>query len=266
MKCYVLVGTLLLFSAAALAQLKEGKIVYERTTQFQIMIEDDNPAMQNLPKERKDKFELLFANGQSLWRPMPDEPDAGNMVFNNGNGGEIRIMMAGSNDVTYNNFAQQKRVELRELGTKQYVIEDSIKRMSWKLGGETKDILGYTCRKAVTQRTQNSVRVNMDNGKLTRVPTIDTLNIVAWFTDAIPSFGGPENYQGQLPGTILELDVNNGRSSFKAVEVSPKVEVKEIKEPKGKKITQVQFDAEREKMMKEMEANGGGTFTREIRD
>ena len=66
-------------------------------------------------------------------------------------------------------------------------------------------------------------------------------------------------YQGQLPGTVLEIDVNNGRTSFKAVEISPKVDAAKIKEPtKGKKATAEEFAAEREKLMKDMQQNGGG--------
>ena len=88
---------------------------------------------------------------------------------------------------------------------------------------------------------------------------MDTLKIVAWFTNEIPGSFGPEMYQGQLPGIILEIDVNNGRSSFKAIEISPKVDVAKIKEPsKGKKATPEEFVKEREKMMQEMMQNGGG--------
>ena len=76
---------------------------------------------------------------------------------------------------------------------------------------------------------------------------------------------GPTTYQGQLPGLILELDENNGRTFFKAVEVSPKVSVSKIKEPKdGKKITAAEFDKERDKVMEEMRRNmpnGNGVRT-----
>jgi GLPGLI family protein len=62
-----------------------------------------------------------------------------------------------------------------------------------------------------------------------------------------------------LPGTILEIDINNGRNTFKAIEISPKVDVAKIKEPsKGKKVTAEEFAKEREKLMQEMMQNGGG--------
>jgi GLPGLI family protein len=101
----------------------------------------------------------------------------------------------------------------------------------------------------------------MDNGVMKRELVTDTLDVIAWFTTTIQAFAGPENYQGQLPGTILELDVNNGRSKFIALSITEDAEVKSIKEPKGKKITPQEFAAEREKMMQEMEKNnGGGNF------
>ena len=238
------------------SQIKQGKITYERKSQLQIQVND--PAFSNmLPKERKDKFELLFADNKTLWRATEEQPEE--MNFDNG-GAQIRIMTPGSNDVLYSDLNSGKKVEQREVMTKSFTIEDSIKRYNWKIGSETKDILGYACRKATTTRTNQSQRVMMDNGEMKRETVTDTLNIVAWFTDAIAVPAGPENYQGQLPGTILEVDVNNGRTSITALEISPKVDSKEIKEPKGKKISQEEFAKERDKMFKEMQQNGGGNF------
>ena len=52
------------------------------------------------------------------------------------------------------------------------------------------------------------------------------------------------------------MEENNGQTVFKAVEVSPKVSVSKIKEPKeGKKMTAAEFDKEREKIMQEMQKN-----------
>jgi GLPGLI family protein len=244
----------------SLAQVKEGKIIFERTMQLQIRINDDNPAFQNMiPRERKDKFELLFTEGKSLWQPVEDDNQGDEMNFGDGNAMRMVIRMPGSEDITYHNIAESKKVEQRELGGKNYIIADSIRKQNWKLAGETKQILGYNCMKATSQRTQESMRMTMDNGEAKREKVIDTLNIVAWFTNEIPGSFGPEMYQGQLPGTILEIDVNNGRNSFKAVEVNPKVDVAKIKEPsKGKKATNEEFVKEREKLFQEMQQNNGG--------
>lgn len=258
MKLLSLLSGLLMLSLGSMAQMKQGRIVYERKVQLKMQVSD--PAFQNLiPNERKDQFELLFDNTKTLWRSANDGQDE-EMNFDNGSGAQIRIVTPGSNDVMYSDLAASRKVEQKEVMTKQFTIEDSIRRMNWKLGSETKNIMGYTCKMATASKTQKSQRVNMNNGEMKTEEVTDTLNIVAWFTDAITLGAGPESYQGQLPGTILELDVNNGRSKYTAVEISPKMDPKEIKEPKGKKITQEQFVKERDNLFKEMNENGGGSF------
>jgi hypothetical protein len=55
------------------------------------------------------------------------------------------------------------------------------------------------------------------------------------------------------------LSINNGRTIYKAVEVSPKVNIASIKEPKGgKKITAEEYNKERDKLMEEMRRNNPG--------
>ena len=256
----LLIASAMLIVISSSAQVKEGKILYERTMQMQIRVNDDNPAFQNMiPKERKDKFELLFTEGKSLWQPVEDDGQGDETSFGEGNGMRMVIRMPGADDITFHNIADGKKVEQRELGGKSYIIADSIRKMTWKVAGETKMILGHNCMKATTQRMQENFRMTMDNGEARRERVMDTLNIVAWFTNEIPGSFGPEMYQGQLPGTILEIDVNNGRNSFKAIEITPKVDIAKVKEPaKGKKTTTEEFAKEREKLMQDMMKNGGG--------
>ncbi|HEX6849699.1 MAG TPA: GLPGLI family protein [Chitinophagaceae bacterium] len=264
----LLIASAMLIAIPSLGQVKEGKILYERTMQLQIRINDDNPALQNMiPKERKDKFELFFTEGKSLWQPVEDDGQGEDMTFGSEGGGmRMTFRMPGSDDIAYHNIPDSKKVDQRELGGKSYIISDSIRKMNWKVAGETKMILGHNCMKATTQRTQESFRMTMDNGEAKREKVMDTMNIVAWFTNEIPGSFGPDTYQGQLPGTILEIDVNNGRNSFKAIEISPKVDVAKIKEPsKGKKVTADEFAKEREKLMQEMMQNNGGPGMRVIR-
>lgn len=252
---------------AAFSQQNQGRITYERTVQLRIRIDNDNPAFANMvPKERKDRFELLFANNQTLWRSLPDMA-GDDMSFNQEGGGQIRIMMPGQDDISFTDLTTMKKTDYRELMGKNFLVGDSVLRYDWKLSDETKDILGHKCRKAVSVRTQPGMRINNDNGKITREETVDTINVVAWFAPDIPVFAGPAAYQGQLPGAILELTEGDGRSSFVATEISEKADTKDIKEPKGgKKITAEEFAKEREKLFKEMQQNGGGNFNMRIRN
>lgn len=242
------------------SQQTEGKVVYSRTVQMQIRISDNNDGVENiLPRTRTDKFELSFANNQTLWKQMEQEEQDGDMAFSNGGGMQVRMIGAGADDIMYSNLDAARRVELRELGTKKYIVEDSIIRMNWKLSDETKIILGHTCRKALSQRIGTRMMMSMENGKMERKEIADTSNMVVWFTTDVPVSTGPAEFQGQLPGLILEIDINNGRSVYKAVEIKPKADIASIKEPKGsKKLTLAEFNKERDKMFEEMGRNNGG--------
>ena len=255
----LLIASAMLVAIPSLAQVKEGKIIYERTMQMQIRIHDDNPAFQNMiPKERKDKFELFFAEGKSLWQAVEDDGQSDETSGDDNRMGMV-FLRPGSDDIAFHNITESKKIDQRDLGGKSYIIADTIKKLNWKVAGETKMILGHNCMKATTQRMQENFRMTMDNGETKREKVMDTMNIVAWFTNEIPGSFGPDAYQGQLPGTILEIDINNGRNSFKAIEISPKVDVAKIKEPsKGKKVTAEEFAKEREKLTQEMMQNGGG--------
>ncbi len=265
MKKILVIGCLAL-AAGANAQQREGRVIYERTMQLQIRFAGMEGAEQLLPRTRTDKLEVLFANNQSLRRPIEDDtPDETQFGSPGGGGMQIRIMGAGAEDIAYHNFNDSRVVEKREFAAKQYLVMDSVRKQNWKLTGETKSILGQNCQQAITQRISSRMMMNMDNGVMKREEVPDTMNITAWFAPAIPVPAGPD-YQGQLPGLILEIDINNGRTVYKAVELSPKVEVSSIKEPKGgKKVTQEEFRVERDKAMEEMQRNGGGN-RRVIRD
>jgi len=257
MKKILIAGSAMFLALILNAQQKEGKVMYERVSQLQIQINDDNPAIQNmLPKSRTDNFELTFGNNQSLWRQAEkeneDEPSEGG-------GMQIKMFVAGSNDVLYNDFTSGKRTELREMFDKKFIIDDSIRPGKWKMTGESKMILNHNCMKATTSQTRTSMRMNMDNGKMERKEVTDTLNIVAWFATDIPVAAGPAEYQGQLPGLILEMDISNGRQTYRATNISPKADLAQIKEPAGKKhYTPDEFAKERNKMMEQMQQNMGG--------
>jgi GLPGLI family protein len=251
-------GGLLLVAFTAKAQQKEGKIIYERVAQIQVRFAGMNEEMErNIPKTRTDKFELSFANNQSLWKQAEQEnEEAGSF---GGGGMQINIVAAGSDDVLYTNFDAAKKVELRVMFDKKFIVEDSIRPLKWKMSEETKTILNHLCRKATTVRYSKRTMMNIDNGKMERKEVNDTSNIVAWFTTDIPVSAGPAEYQGQLPGLILAMDINNGRQTFIAKEISAKADLTVIKEPQGKKrYTPDEFNKERNKMMDEMQKNNMG--------
>jgi len=64
---------------------------------------------------------------------------------------------------------------------------------------------------------------------------------VAWFADKIVAPVGPDTY-GQLPGAILEVNIDNAQTVITATEVKATFAAKDLKEPKkGKKLTREEF-------------------------
>jgi GLPGLI family protein len=149
---------------------------------------------------------------------------------------------------------------------KKFIIDDSIRPLKWKMTGETRNILNHNCMKATAIQIAQRMTMNIDNGVTQRKEISDTSQVVAWFATDMPISAGPGEFQGQLPGVILELDVNNGRQVYRALEFSPKADLAMIKEPTGKKhYTMAEFRQERDKMVEEMQRNNGGGNRRVIR-
>ncbi|HYM94654.1 MAG TPA: GLPGLI family protein, partial [Chitinophagaceae bacterium] len=259
MKKILIAGCALLVINFANAQQKEGKVTYERTTQLQIRFAGMNDEMaRNIPKSRTDRFELNFGNNQSLWKQAEQPNNDDDNTFG-GNGMQIRMVVAGSDDVLYCNFDAAKKVESKEVFDKKFIVDDSIRSLKWKLTDETKTILNHPCRKATATQYNTRMMMNMDNGKMERKEVQDTSNIVAWFTSDIPVSAGPAEFQGQLPGLILEMDIHDGRQTYKAIDISEKADLASIKEPSGKKhYTPEEFKKEQDKMMEEMQKNNPG--------
>jgi GLPGLI family protein len=257
-KTLLIAGCLALSVSLLNAQQNQGTVTYERVSKM-IARFNINGVENEMPQIRKDNFELIFGNNQSLWKAAEQENNEDNNA--GGDGVQIHMVIAGSNDVMYTNFVTGKKTEKREFMDKTFIVDDSIGKLKWKMTGETKTILNHNCMKAEATRISTQMRMTMDDGKMERKEIQDTSNIVAWFTSDIPVSAGPGEYQGQLPGLILEMDVNNGRQTFIASSISEKADLALIKEPTGKKhYTPEEFRKERDKMMKEMEKNnqGGG--------
>jgi GLPGLI family protein len=95
-----------LFAIVSIAQQTQGKVIYERTSQMQFSFAGMPGGMEHqMPKTRTDKFELSFGNNQSLWKQAEKENSDDDGTFTSSNGGaQIRMVVAGNDDVLYNNF------------------------------------------------------------------------------------------------------------------------------------------------------------------
>lgn len=256
----VIVTLVLQLANNAVAQnnkpLKQGRVVFEQTIKGgkNTVNINGNPQTFEAP-DRKLKWELLFTEDQSLRRSLEtdDRPEAEMATPAGAMGGNARVVsFAMPQSTIWHNFTTGIKVDQREAAGKKYLVTDSIQKHTWKLTGESKTILGYTCQKAITQTPVKSYNMQMQDGEFKRTEKWDTINVTAWFAPAITVPGGPE-FQGELPGMILEYESRNGASLIRAVEISADVKTADIKEPKtGKKISKEAFDKEVEAQQKEM--------------
>jgi GLPGLI family protein len=261
---FLLTGLLSL--SALQAQLKEGTVIYERKTNMHKTIQDEQMKAM-IPEFRTSKHMLLFSDSVSMYKTVPEDEAPDPFA---GGGGRIIIRGGSDNSELYKNFSQAKSVQATELGGKNFLIVDTIQQQPWKLGTETRQILGHTCHKATRKVTQpvGGFRMNIMGGGNTTTtprdstkpaaPTTREVEVVAWYADDIVSPVGPENY-GQLPGVILQLDVDNATTVYTATEVKKSVDLKDLKEPKkGKVVTRVEYQKLMSDMMgSQMSAPGG---------
>lgn len=230
-----IVSSLIVLTSLAIgasAQTKEGKIIYEQKIDLHRRIPAENAQMKAMiPPSRTVKFELYFGDNQSLYKAVEEDPD----LSNENSGGVVMRFNGGAENEYYRNFSTKKAIEKRELMETIYLIDDSLRSQQWKLeDGETKTILGHTCKKATAKSERGS-------------------DVIAWYAEDIPVAAGPELFNG-LPGLILGLDANKGEIVFTAVSLN-NVDKKNIKAPtKGKKVNQAEFA----KIQKELLGNTPG--------
>ena len=103
---------------------------------------------------------------------------------------------------------------------KDYVIEDKLPVLDWKIKNDMKEVAGHICMNAV------------------RYDSLRYQTVEAWFALDMPLPAGPDRFYG-LPGTILEVNVNNGAMVISADLIEYKEVDEEMKMPKklrGKKV------------------------------
>lgn len=263
MKKILLLVTVIIVAVTTLsAQAKEGKIVYERKVNMYKSITD--PEMRaRIPEFRTDKFELLFNENSSLYRPSTDDEAPDPFANNGGDRGGQRFNFRGMEATTFTDIPNAVQYEARAIMEKEFLIVDSLKTYKWKISGETKTIAKRLCKKASAMITAPQMTMRMGGGRNRDTTAgantikMKETELVVWYTEEIPVSVGPDNYSG-LPGAILEIDLDNGSTVTTAVEITTKYPKKELVQPtKGEKMTRVQFMDNMKKIMEEMQKGGG---------
>lgn len=219
-------------------QQNEGVVFYDQKINMHKRMQDESMKAM-MPEFRTNKMQLTIRASESLFKAADQQPNEEN-ESSDGNGATVRMVLRAPQNETYRNYETQRSIELRELAGQKFLIEDTLRRLPWKLTGDTKKIQGYDCLKAT-----------MIN-KATNQP------IVAWFAEAIPVPSGPAGFGG-LPGLILEVDVNDGDMIYNMTKIDfKKLGNADLKTPTGgKKITEAEFTKKRDEFMKEMGGQGG---------
>ena len=277
---------LVIVSFTSFAQDFQGMAVYESktsTADFKSRMEgnkDITPDMQKMIEERmKSMFEktfvLNFDKNTSIYKEEEklDAPGAQG-------GGNMRMMSSfmGGGGTQYKNLKEKTFTIDKEMMGKEFLIQDTLPKLDWKMSQETKEIGGYMCFKATAKQkaSQSDFRnfrmkkqeENKDKKEVTEKPKSTNLmasdgeipkeiEVVAWYTPEIPVSNGPENYF-VLPGLILE--VSAGKTTLLCSKIAMNIkDKKEIKAPtNGKVVTQKEYDEIVAKKMEELKEMNQG--------
>lgn len=160
--------------------LQKGRIEFERKVSMWAQIDEmnDEDDWKNLMKKRYPQFKSTFFNldfngDKTLYQPGRENP-ANNKMW----GDE-----PGETNIVFNDLAQELTVSQKTVFEEKFLVKDSIRNIHWKITDETRNIAGFECRRA------NAI-------------IMDSIYVVAFYTDAITTTGGPESFTG-LPGMIL---------------------------------------------------------------
>jgi len=220
-----IIGALLLNTGLVFAQnahfTNSGVIEFEKTVNMFALIKKEintdnesflEPALEaykkNQPQFKKLKSTLSFGNNKTQFVPAEEE---NNGMFGNN-------AMVTQNNQIFTDFETGTFVDQKSVFEETFLVKDSTRKIKWKITDETRDIAGFTCRRA------NAV-------------ILDSIYVVAFYTEKIPVTGGPESFTG-LPGMILGVALPHENISWFATKVTEKVvDEKTLTPPKKGKVT-----------------------------
>lgn len=195
--------------------IKSGEITYEKSINQHAIIKrmmsgnrspggsDDH--LKNIPQFKKSQSTLKFSDNKTLFTPIADH-DEMNMLG----------PLVEQPNIVYTDLSTKSFTTEKNFFDEVFLVKDSTRKITWKLTSEVREIAGYECRRA------NAV-------------IMDSVYVVAFYTDRIPVLGGPESFTG-LPGMILGVALPHDNITWFAKTVTDKsIPSNEIKAPvKGK--------------------------------
>ena len=206
----IIVLCILLFSNGLSAQhthfSKSGTIEFERKINMYSVISrtinKDNEAFltpafeaykKTQPQFKTSKSVLSFTDNKTLFAPAEEEPASGEGFFGNN-------PVANQNNTIYTDFTTNTGVFQKKVFDELFLVKDSTRKIKWKITDETREIAGFTCRRA------NAIM-------------LDSVYVVAFYAIEIPIAGGPESFNG-LPGMILGVALPHENITWFATKVN----------------------------------------------
>ena len=232
----VFVGSIVYAQGGNNGFLLSGSVIYEQIVQLDIQLEGDAAQYADLlPKERKSEKILHFSEEAALFENHHSEnPEEALDMHQEGT---VMVKMAEPDNKTFTDLKEGEQIEQKEFMSRMFLIKSELSTGEWKLSGKQKMILDYPCQQAIKAGEEQEV--------------------VAWFAPAIAVSAGPGRF-GNLPGLVLEVNIDEGQQVIVAKSVELKVVDKAIlkKPTKGKEVTEEEYLAIVEEKMKEMGAEG----------
>ncbi len=167
------------------------------------------------PQFKSLKSTLTFTNGNTLFTPIAEETSTNSWWGDSPGVSQNNIILTN----TLDGFGTSQKKVYEEI----YLVKDSTRKINWKITTEMRTIAGYNCRRA------NAL-------------VMDSIYVVAFYTDEIPVSGGPESFTG-LPGMILGVALPHENITWFATNVTDTpIGDDKLKAPtKGKVVNKLQL-------------------------
>jgi len=146
-----------------------------------------------LPESAVLKKSMKFNTTETFFESLKDESlDAEIKQY-------IMMFALDFDAATLSNMVNRSFLRYNDIVGEKIIVQDSMKRIKWKITDEYREIAGYNCRRA--------------NGI-----TPDSVYVIGYYCNESPISGGPESING-LPGMILGLVVPSQHVSYFATKV-----------------------------------------------
>lgn len=206
MKKYIIAYFLLLTSYISLhAQdvfIAKGQIEYEKRVNIYKNLDDQRneddggfdwigQMKKQIPEFNITYFNLYFDDNKTLYKPGRETTQAQ----------KIPDWFKGpaNDNIVFCDLQADRSTTQKTVFEATFLLQDSLRKAKWKITNDTREIAGFKCRKASTV-------------------IMDSVFIVAFYTDQIITSGGPESFNG-LPGMILGLVVPRLHATWYATKV-----------------------------------------------